>query len=116
MEFDVPVTLECEEKLSMIRLDGEVGIAAAAELKDLLVQALGSSQQVRVSLLSVTELDVTAVELLWAARLEAKASSLSFAFDAPLSSMVTSALLQAGFDEFAADMDVAQPGGENPCQ
>jgi ABC-type transporter Mla MlaB component len=116
MEFDVPVTLEREEELSRIRLEGEVGIAAAAELKSLLVQALGSGRQVRVSLLSLTELDVTAVELLWAALLQAKASNLSFTIEAPVPSMVTSALLQAGFDEFAADMVASQADWGIPCQ
>jgi len=113
MEIDVPVAFEREENLSWIRLEGEVGIGSAAELKDILVQALGSGKQVRVSLQSVTELDVTAVELLWAARREAKASSVAFAIETPVPPMVTSALLQAGFDEFATDMDA---GGENPCQ
>jgi ABC-type transporter Mla MlaB component len=113
MEFDVPVTLELEEELSTIRLEGEVGIASAAELKELLLQALVSGKQVQVSLQSVTDLDVTAVELLWAARRQAKTSSVAFAFDGPIPSMVLSGLLQAGFDDFAAELDATQASKGN---
>jgi len=116
MEFDVPVAFEREEELSWIRLEGEVGIGSAAELKDFLIQALASGKKVRVSLQSATELDVTAVELLWAALREAKASGVAFVIEAPVPPIITSALLQAGFDEFAKDMDAGQAGGENPCQ
>jgi ABC-type transporter Mla MlaB component len=116
LEFDVPVAFECEEEESWIRLEGEVGIGSAAELKGLLVQALGTGKQVRVSLQSLTEIDVTAVELLWAARREAKASSLPFVIEGPIPPTITSALLQAGFDEFATDMNAAQAGGGIPCQ
>jgi ABC-type transporter Mla MlaB component len=113
LEFDVPVTLEREDELSTIRLEGEVGIASAADLKSQLIQALGCGKQVRVSLQSVTDLDVTAVELLWAARREAKASSVAFAIDGPIPPMVLSSLLQAGFDDFAAEVDVAQASKGN---
>ena len=112
----MPVTLEREDELSTIRLEGEVGIASAADLKSQLIQALGCGKQVRVSLQSVTDLDVTAVELLWAALREAKASGVAFVIEAPVPPIITSALLQAGFDEFAKDMDAGQAGGENPCQ
>jgi ABC-type transporter Mla MlaB component len=116
MELDVPVALEREDELSRIRLEGEVGIGSAAKLKELLIQALGSGKQIRVSLPSLTELDVTAVQLLSAALREAKASSQAFLIDGPVPPTITSALLQAGFDEFAKDMDAEQAGGENPCQ
>jgi len=113
LEFDVPVTLEREEELSTIRLEGEVGIVSAAELKEMLIQALGFGKQVRVSLQSVTDLDVTAVQLLWAARREAKASSVAFLIEGPAQSMVLSTLLQAGFDDFASEVDVAQASKGN---
>lgn len=110
----MPIILEREDERSTIRLEGEVGIASAAELKELLVQALGSGQRVRVSLCSVTDLDVTTVELLWAARREAKASGSAFVLEGPIPPMVLSGLLQAGLDEFAADLDAAEGGRENP--
>jgi hypothetical protein len=110
----MPVTLERGEELTMIRLDGEVGIADAAELKGLLLQALGSGQQMRVSLLTTTELDVTAVELLWAARREAKASSISFAVEGPVPPIVISTVLQAGFDDFLANGHAAQDSEGTP--
>lgn len=110
----MPVTLEREDEISTIRLEGEVGIASAAELKELLIQALGFGKHVRVSLRSVTDLDVTAVQLLWAARREAKASSVAFAIEGPVPSMVLSGLKQDGFDDFAAEVDAAPASKGDP--
>jgi len=115
-EFGVPVTLEHSEELSTIRLEDAIDIACAAELKNLLVQALASGKDVQVSLESASDLDVTAVQLLWAARRAAKATSVGFAFLGPVPEAVTFALLHAGFEDFAPTADSNQAGEVNPCR
>jgi len=52
--------------------------AARAELKDLLIEKLKSGSAVYVSLESATGLDVTAVQLLWAAAREAQRVGVEF--------------------------------------
>ena len=66
------VTLEQEETLNLLRLEGAVEIGCAAEFKGLLAQALASGRALRISLEGATDLDVTAVQLLWAAERKAK--------------------------------------------
>lgn len=61
-----------------IQLDGAVDIACAADLKTSLLQALTTGLEYCVSLEGVTELDVTAVQLLWAAAGEARQRGLGF--------------------------------------
>lgn len=100
----MPVTLERSEELSLIRLDGAVDITCAAELKSLLIEALASGKPVEASLESVTDLDVTATQLLWAARREAETSGVGFALLDPIPEPLTSALLHAGFEDFAATL------------
>jgi anti-sigma B factor antagonist len=63
----MPVTLEQGGPLCFLRLEGEISVGSAAELKVALLQALASETDVRLDLERATELDVTALQLLWAA-------------------------------------------------
>jgi len=98
----LPVSLEQEGALSLIRLQGAIDIGCAEELKGLLVQGLKTGSEVRVRLAEATDLDVTAVELLWAARREAKASGVGFAFEGRAPEPVSAALAEAGIENVAA--------------
>jgi anti-anti-sigma regulatory factor len=101
----VPVTLHLSEGPSVIRLEGEINITSAAELKTILLQALGSGKAVRVDLAGATELDVTALQLLWAAEREARGSSLGFALAGLVPEEVSATVLDAGFEEFPVPAD-----------
>lgn len=106
----MPVTLEQNDTVSVIRLEGAVDIGSAGELKTLLVQALepggdGAGKEVRVALAGATDLDVTAVQLLWAAERKARAAAVAFALESGLPEPVMSALTHAGFQSFLAPVD-----------
>jgi anti-anti-sigma regulatory factor len=98
----LPVSLEQEGPLTRIRLQGAIGIGCAQDLKELLLQGLKTGSEVRVELAEATDLDVIAVELLWAAEREAKASSVKFAIEGQTPEPVSAALAEAGFESFAA--------------
>jgi anti-anti-sigma factor len=115
-ESQMGVTLEQGEKSSVIRLEGAVDIASAAELKKLLLQALSSGERVHVALEGVTDLDVTVVQLLWAARSTARAADVEFAFAGQTSESVTFALLHAGLEDFVASVKADQASGVELCQ
>lgn len=93
------VTLKQDESLNMLRLEGDVGIGCAAEFKGLLEQALGSGGAVRVSLEGATDLDVMAVQLLWAAERKARGTGVGFSLT-EVPEPVLSALDEAGLKEF----------------
>jgi anti-anti-sigma factor len=97
----VGISLEQSEESSTIRLEGAIDIALAGELKALLLEALHSGREVRLPLGGVTDLDVTAMQLLWAARREAKASGVGFAFEGQAQERVSAALAEAGLEKFA---------------
>jgi anti-anti-sigma regulatory factor len=99
-EQDVPVTLEKKDALTIIQLEGTIDVGGAAELKELLVQQLKSSAAVYVSLDAATGLDVTAVQLLWAAAREAQRVGVEFGFKGQTPEAVRSALVDAGIGEF----------------
>ena len=96
----MPVTLEEKEALALIQLEGAVDIACAAELKALLIEKLKSGAAVAVSLESTSALDVTAVQLLWAAVREAERTGVEFKCKGPMPQAVRSALAEAGMEAF----------------
>ena len=114
-EIRLPVSLEQDGALSRIRLEGAIDIGCAQELKELLVQGLTAGSEVRVLLAEATDLDVIAVELLWAARREAKVSSVGFAFEGQTPEPVAAALAEAGFEPFAATGETNY-SGVGPCR
>jgi anti-anti-sigma factor len=103
----MPVTLEQSEKSCAICLEGAVDIGVAAELKELLAQALGSGSEVRVSLEQVSDLDVTAVQLLWAAARAAKESGVVLGLQGEVSAAVAEVLKAGGFEGFPRVADAA---------
>lgn len=88
------------EAVNLIRLEGSIGIDSAAELKKLLVRALESGKNVRVSLDRATDLDVTAVQLLWTVWDQAKRSNARFALTESVPEEISTALAEAGFERF----------------
>src|ERR1035438_10706759 len=96
----MPITLDQSEALSSIRLEGEVDITSAAELKKLLLQALASGKEVQLDLESAEELDVTALQLLRAAEREARGSKLRNTIAGRLPEEISATLLDAGFEKF----------------
>jgi anti-anti-sigma regulatory factor len=96
----MPVILDESEGISLIRIDGDVNIAMAAEMKDLLVKALASGKNLHVSMASATELDVTALQLLYAADREAAKSGRKLTLDDHVPDEILSAMTDAGFAKF----------------
>lgn len=74
------VTLVRDGTRSTIRLEGAQDVSTAAELRQALLAALEAGNGIDVWLEKVTELDVTAVQLLWQARREALEAGLEFAY------------------------------------
>jgi anti-anti-sigma regulatory factor len=94
----MPVTLKLDKDESALCLDGQIDIASAAELKKALLDALSAGKKLSISLEGVTDLDVTAVQLLWAARREAQSKRIGFVFDRREPREVALALADVGLD------------------
>jgi ABC-type transporter Mla MlaB component len=65
-------------------LQGEIAISSATELKSKLGKALEEDKDIVVTLADVTALDITAIQLLWAAVRQAKMTGRRFTFDEPI--------------------------------
>ena len=96
----MPIVLEQSEGSNVIHLEGAIDISLAAELKTTLLEALKSPKPVRVALNGDADLDVTAIQLLWAAEREAKASNVGFLLDGCVPDAVSATLRETGFERF----------------
>ena len=96
----MPMSCDESEVLSLLRLQGDVTISSAAELKNLLLAALARGRDIHIDLSCVTEFDVTALQLLWAAERNAKGAGVGFSFAGPCPQDVALALAAAGFEKF----------------
>ena len=94
------VTCEEDQAFSLIRLQGDVNVSSAAELKQLLLRALARGKGIDVDLGSVTEVDVTALQLLWAAERAAKTRGVKLSFVERWPEALASTLAEAGFENF----------------
>jgi len=104
----MPVTLEQGEELNLVRLEGAIDIACAAELKTLLLQALGSKKELRVSVESATDLHATAMQLLWAAGRAARGSGVRFTLARPARKETSVAIDDEGFESFSVPVRAPQ--------
>jgi anti-anti-sigma factor len=105
MKGSMAVTLDQSEARRGIGLDGEINIVCAAEMKKLLLQALASGRELRVDLEGATEMDVTALQLLWAAEREARGSGRGFTLAGRVPEEIAATARDAGLEKFPVGVD-----------
>ena len=103
------VSLDQGDAQCLIHLEGVVDINSAAELKKLLVIALQFGKEVRLDLERATELDVTAMQLLWAANCEAKRTEMGFSVVGRVPDAISATVSDAGFEEFPVLLEQKTP-------
>ena len=88
-------TLERDDSRWRIRIDGEATLSTAAVLKALLVEWLAAGKDLELDLAAVEEIDIAALQLLWAVPREA--ARMGVQLSARLSAVVVQAAGNAGF-------------------
>lgn len=101
-KFIVPIVLDQDVSIPAICLNGDVNIVEAQEVKSLLLQALNSGKELRIRLEDATGLDITALQLLYAAQRAAAATGAPFTFEGLVPTGILLALRNAGLDNFPA--------------
>jgi anti-anti-sigma regulatory factor len=99
----VGIAVESGEETTLIRLDETIDISNAALLKTALTEGLDRGKAIAIDLSKVAEMDITAVQLIHAARQAAgqaaRLSGTGFSVAAPLPERVRQGLSAAGIDE-----------------
>ena len=96
----MPVTLQQDESHCLIRLEGQVTLTSAADLKTLLLEGLATGKGLELDLERADEIDVTILQLLWAGAREAASQGVGIVWRA--SEAATAAARDAGFDRMMA--------------
>jgi len=96
----MPVELQKDRGLCVIHLDGEINITSATALKEALLRALESGTELRADLERATELDITALQLLWAAEREARGAGKVFTVLGAVPDRILQATAEAGLEKF----------------
>lgn len=92
------VTMQRRETDLLLRVEDAVNVTSAEELKSLLLEGLVSGRDLRVDLEHVQEIDVTAMQLLWAARREADRKGTAMVVF--ISEAAAAAAREVGFERF----------------
>jgi anti-anti-sigma factor len=103
---NMAVTVDIQEGTRYIRLTGSLDIAHAAELKRVLVDAIPSSPRVCIEVAGVSAIDVTIVQLLWAAVSYAKSAGLDLILEGPVSEAAAKSLALTGIFPLMASLVV----------
>ena len=96
----MPVTVEEGETRYVVRLEGDADIACSMELQQALIQAGSSRKELRLDLALATGVDLTAIQLLWAAAHAAKKRGIPFSIIGQVPESISGALRDAGFENF----------------
>jgi anti-anti-sigma regulatory factor len=85
-----------------VRLEGEVGIGTALELKGVLLDALALRRELRIDVAAVTALDITILQLLWAGRHAAGEVGMEFSVSGAVAQEIVLTMERAGMEKFPA--------------
>jgi anti-anti-sigma factor len=96
----MPATVEERKNVSLVRLAGAIDITSATEMRGILLNALASQKEIRLSLEGATELDVTAWQLLYAAERDASKTGVLFALEGSVPDAISGAMTDAGLAKF----------------
>ena len=94
----MPVTMETREVNSLLRLEGTVNVTSAEQLKGLLLAGLAAGKELQVNLELAEEIDITVMQLLWAAEREAACAGIAMV--SLVSEAAAMAARDVGFERF----------------
>ncbi len=95
-----------EGEVTTLELRGKIDINFARGLKESLLRALEAGKDISVCSEAVTALDVSAAQLLWAARRDAESKGLQFQFAGAAREEVLAALRVAAIDLLSRSKEV----------
>ena len=112
----MPANMEKTEMGARLTLSGVVEISESVELKGQLAELLEGGDPVFFALAPDAELDITAIQLLEAARREARRRGQSFSFEGVVPPAVQGMLEEAGLGSLALFSASDADSGVEACQ
>jgi ABC-type transporter Mla MlaB component len=86
---------------STVRLEGDVGISVAIELRGNLIEAISSGKEFKVELIGETAFDITTLQLLWAAERAAAKAGTKLLLSGSMPTVLKRAIELSGLEVFS---------------
>jgi anti-anti-sigma regulatory factor len=99
----VPMIIDQNATGSTVRLDGDAGINTAVELQGNLIEAISFGDDFKVELAGVTALDITTLQLLWAAEQAAAKVGTRLLLSGSMPAVLERAMELAGVEIFSVN-------------
>jgi anti-anti-sigma regulatory factor len=96
----MPLSIQQSDGISLIYIEGAITISSASELKLVILQGLALRQKLTFDLQNATELDITALQLLWTTEREAEIAGLPATITGQVPDHIHVAAVNAGFQKF----------------
>jgi ABC-type transporter Mla MlaB component len=93
-------TFEEQEARAVLHLSGDINVAGSAELKQHFVQAFSTGKGVQVDFSAATNLDIAAMQLLWAAARHAEKTNIALTAASTVPEELKNGVRDAGFEQF----------------
>lgn len=98
-------TFHQQDGRAVLQLLGDIDIAGSIELKTMLTQAFSTGKDVGLDFSAAETLDITAIQLLWAAARQAEKTGTPLTVVGPLPQGILSVMRSAGFEHFPVAME-----------
>jgi anti-anti-sigma regulatory factor len=95
----VDVSKDCSVEPCVLNLAGKIDIGCAGELKDEFLKALQSGKRIQVEIGGLSDLDVTALQLLWAAKRATMRLGVDFAVSGEPAKPIQNQVAELGMEE-----------------
>lgn len=96
----MPIRLDRKNGRCVVRLEAEIDIRCAAELKQVLLDAIASKADLQIDMALATTVDITAMQLLCAAQRDAAKNGIGLTLTGTLPAMIGDNFREAGFEKF----------------
>jgi anti-anti-sigma regulatory factor len=95
------ITLKRDPGGCVLQLEGEIDVRCAAELKQVLLEALTGTEgaALQIDLAQTTALDITALQLLWAGGRDAAQKQIVLSLAEPVPEGIVAIVCEAGFEK-----------------
>lgn len=108
------ITLENNEGACIIRFAGEIDVSCSSELKRMLMETITSLKDLRLDLERASDLDITTLQLIWAAARELEKAGKALTLHDRVPEAIVGAIREAGFEKFPGLPVSNPPIAESP--
>jgi anti-anti-sigma regulatory factor len=100
----VSTTLHVSDERCVVRIEGDSDINGSEELKSLLIEALSKGREFCLDMTQASNLDITAIQLCWAAARDARKQGMAVTVSGSLPDPLRRTVIDGGMPELLSSL------------